>query len=385
MAAKARPKVFRVTGLPASDNLGEVGSRLREIILDEFIDDERQRLKVDIQCVPACGSNGLSALVKFSGGVPFFLSDLERDPLGIHQLEMDDDDITFDLHFFGFTQLYQTAQDKPITADIIAITGLDGNAYGSWTSRSNLARMWLRDFLSKDMPQCRTMIYGYNSKLSSHGIDTVLDYGRELLEGVKNIRRTQSLRERPLIFVAHSFGGIILAHTLIRAKLADDRDDPTVATLNKATYGLLFFGTPHKGLFIEDILSMIGGGNPRRGLVEELREKSSSLESQISDFRNLARDYKIVSFYETQQSKRLKWDEEKSRFRRTGEYITSVDTDSALLQLPDNMEVKVKVDADHSNIAKFMNRNGEPYTTTLRYLKKFELDAINEVPQRFCT
>lgn len=61
-----------------------------------------------------------------------------------------------------------------------------------------------------------------------------------------------------------------------------------------------------------------------------------------------------------------------------------MDPDSALLQLPDNMEVKVKVDADHSNITKFMDRKGEPYTTTLRYLKQFELDAINEVPQRFC-
>ena len=77
---------------------------------------------------------------------------------------------------------------------IIAITGLDGNAYGSWRGRGNLARMWLRDFLSKDMPQCRTMIYGYDSKLSSRGIDTITDYGRQILEGIKNIRNTQSVR-----------------------------------------------------------------------------------------------------------------------------------------------------------------------------------------------
>jgi hypothetical protein len=117
MASKARPKVFRVTGLPASDNLAEMELQLREVILDEFTKEERQCLEVGIQCVPACGSDGLSALVKFSGGSPLFLSDLERDPLGIYQLEMGDDDITFDLHFFGFTQLYQTAQDKPITAE----------------------------------------------------------------------------------------------------------------------------------------------------------------------------------------------------------------------------------------------------------------------------
>ena len=51
--------------------------------------------------------------------------------------------------------------------------------------------MWLRDFLSRDLPCCRTMIYGYNSKLSSHGIDTIMDYGRELLEELKKVRNTE--------------------------------------------------------------------------------------------------------------------------------------------------------------------------------------------------
>jgi hypothetical protein len=91
--------------------------------------------------------------------------------------------------------------------------------------------MWLRDFFSKDLPCCRTMIYGYHSKLSSHGIDTILEYGREFMEEIKKVRYTKEvrihhptvlgpadqlnddqLRERPLFFIAHSFGGIILAH-----------------------------------------------------------------------------------------------------------------------------------------------------------------------------
>lgn len=52
---------------------------------------------------------------------------------------------------------------------------------------------------------------------------------------------------------------------------------------------------------------MIEDDNPRRELVEQLREKSALLQSQIADFRNLSRDYKIISFYEMQQSRRLKW------------------------------------------------------------------------------
>jgi hypothetical protein len=77
-----------------------------------------------------------------------------------------------------------------IRPSIIAITGLDGHAYGSWRGKGNLGRMWLRDFLSKDLPRCRTMIYGYNSKLSSQGVDTIMDYGRELLEELRKIRNT---------------------------------------------------------------------------------------------------------------------------------------------------------------------------------------------------
>ena len=76
---------------------------------------------------------------------------------------------------------------------IIAITGLDGHAYGSWRGKGNLGRMWVRDFLSKDLPCCRTMIYGYNSKLSTHGVDTIMDYGRGLIEELKKVRNTEEV------------------------------------------------------------------------------------------------------------------------------------------------------------------------------------------------
>jgi hypothetical protein len=60
--------------------------------------------------------------------------------------------------------------------------------------------MWLRDFLSKDLPRCRTMIYGYNSKLSSHGVDTILDYGRELMDEIKKIRNTKEVMYLAVFF-----------------------------------------------------------------------------------------------------------------------------------------------------------------------------------------
>jgi hypothetical protein len=49
--------------------------------------------------------------------------------------------------------------------------------------------MWLCDFLSKDLPYCRTMIYGYDSKLSAYTVNTVMDYGRGLMEELKLARK----------------------------------------------------------------------------------------------------------------------------------------------------------------------------------------------------
>jgi hypothetical protein len=63
--------------------------------------------------------------------------------------------------------------------------------------------MWLRDFFSKDLPHCRTMIYGYNSKLSSRGIGTILDYGREFLEEIKKIRATKEVSGLQTVIVEH--------------------------------------------------------------------------------------------------------------------------------------------------------------------------------------
>ena len=69
------------------------------------------------------------------------------------------------------------------------------------------------------------MIYGYNSKLARRNISTAEDYAVEFMESLKSIRGKEvftsleavdcaydfQTAQRPVIFIAHSFGGIILA------------------------------------------------------------------------------------------------------------------------------------------------------------------------------
>ncbi|KAL5360970.1 hypothetical protein BJX96DRAFT_175795 [Aspergillus floccosus] len=364
-----------------------IKTALQETLHDNLTDDKRLQIQAEITVVPSCYESDTQrvALVQFRGGVPQFLYELKVDPLEDWQVEMGDTDISFDCHFFGFTQLYAPDENKPVVADIIAITGLDGHAYGSWQGRGNLGRMWLRDFLSEDLPQCRTMIYGYNSKLSIRGVDTILDYGRGLMEEIKKIRHTKELQQRPLIFIAHSFGGIIMAHCLVRAIQTMVGDHPAITSLYRATYGMLLFAIPHKGLVMDDIEQMLAGGrgHPREQLLRQISNKSDLLIHQLADFKNLIRDRKVVSFYETQQTRRLILDSESGRWKRTGDFVTTVDADSALLQLPDHEEDKVPLNADHSTVVKFNTRNVEGYQSALTNLRQFLEEAPSVVAARF--
>jgi hypothetical protein len=52
-----------------------------------------------------------------------------------------------------------------------------------------------------------------------------------------------------------------------------------------------------------------------------------------------------------------------------------VETDSALLQLPDSMEEKIPLDSDHSMIVKFDNKTQRGYTSARDKLRQFEQDA----------
>ncbi|KAF2677679.1 hypothetical protein K458DRAFT_395748 [Lentithecium fluviatile CBS 122367] len=298
---------------------------------------------------------------------------------------MGDTDITFDQHFFGFTQLYTPKPGTLVTADIIAITGLDGHAYGSWRGKGNLGRMWLRDFLCKDLPCCRTMIYGYNSMLSTHEVDTIMDYSRGLIEELKKVRNTEELRQRPPFFVAHSFGGIILAHCLVKAVLTTEDDHPTIAALHRATYSMLLFGIPHRGLVVDDIQRMLIGhdSHPRNALLAQIRKKSNLLASQLDDFRNLVRDRKVVSFYETRQTKQLQFlgatDTSRRQATSSQQWTPTQHFSSSLTR----WKTKIPLDADHSMMVKFDIRNARGYSSARDKLRQFQQNALNVVAARF--
>ena len=69
---------------------------------------------------------------------------------------------------------------------IIAVTGLGGHAYGSWSHSDE--RMWLRDYLPKDAPNARILTYGYQSALQSDSISFLEDHTNKFVHKLVDMR-----------------------------------------------------------------------------------------------------------------------------------------------------------------------------------------------------
>lgn len=119
MTSSRKSIVFRVTGLATTQPDEVLDTALKAAIHDNLLEEERSAIKILTAIVPSCydEEHERVALVEFRGGVPKFLSELVVNPLGDWQVEMDETDISFDSHFFGFTQLYTANPDMPIAAE----------------------------------------------------------------------------------------------------------------------------------------------------------------------------------------------------------------------------------------------------------------------------
>lgn len=111
-----------------------------------------------------------------------------------------------------------SAHEKKTIISIVAVHGLNPfntefHAEKTWTSGDKL---WLRDFLPAELPQARVLLYGYNSNVALEtSIIGVREVADNLLNRLHLKRRGNSDVNRPIIFIAHSLGGIIVKQVCI--------------------------------------------------------------------------------------------------------------------------------------------------------------------------
>ncbi|KND88667.1 Protein SERAC1 [Tolypocladium ophioglossoides CBS 100239] len=381
--ASSKKITFRIQNIPAHMDHGS----LRDAIRNRAGGGDLQSLDLRGELVPSCHFDGsCTAVVQFFPGTPAFLKGVEDDRLAQteERLKLENGAVlNIDRNFYGLTPLYTPVSSDEITMDIVAVAGLDGNAFGSWMSQSS-DTMWLRDFLKEDLPRCRVLTYGYNAKLMVDMNYTFEDFCNEFLNTLKSARSSDDTMHRPLILMGHSYGARLITKTLVRCKINDI--DPTNSAILNSVQAVVFFGAPHRGLqsdmkqFLDE---RFPPSHPRQRIVNELSPDNEGAERELKDFIDLLPMFFIISIYEQKPTKSLQsseapkaasseaTDAPRKEWKRQGPPYIPVERSSSLLNLPLSLEIPIPSEEDHSNVSKFAHKSGT-YRVLLNYLKETE-------------
>ncbi|XP_061609676.1 protein SERAC1 isoform X3 [Phyllopteryx taeniolatus] len=264
----------------------------------------------------------------------------------------------------------QTRGNHPIKADVLFIHGILGAAFKTWRQRDrsvlqdgndkdceeDYTECWPKTWLAADCPNLRVLSVEYDSHLSdwmakcpAENQRKSLAYrSRELLKKLK----MAGVGDRPVVWVAHSMGGL-----LVKKMLIDASEDPDMKDLFKNTRGILFYSVPHHGTFMAEY-----SVNVRYLLfpsieVRELCRDSPALRDLDENFLTMAREkeIKVLSFAETLPT-------------NIGPMvkILVVPAQSANIGIGDLIEV----DVDHLSICKPERKDSFLYKRSLRFIQE---------------
>lgn len=207
---------------------------------------------------------------------------------------------------------------------IVAIHGLNGHREKTWTATNGV--FWLRDLLPRRIPNARIMSWGYDANthsLSPTSVQYIHDHATTLVSDLVLERRLSHTERRPIIFLAHSLGGIVVKEVgnccwkigrskenadgykaLIHCNMAGAQHLDHHRSIKISTCGIIFLGTPHQGgdgvAWGERLLtvaSMVVHTNTK--ILDNLRQGSELLQHQLEQYAPISGDFTTKFAYET--------------------------------------------------------------------------------------
>ncbi|CAG7852864.1 SubName: Full=Uncharacterized protein {ECO:0000313/EMBL:CCA76038.1}; Flags: Fragment [Serendipita indica DSM 11827] len=271
----------------------------------------------------------------------------------------------------GFLEL--VCPEDP-TVDIIAIHGLNGHREKTWMTDDGV--LWLRQFLPSSLPRARILTYGYDADTHSTecvSTQTMRRHAVGLAQAI--LRKRKDAPRRPIIFVAHDLGGIILKWALVICNNEDLESKGGLRNILVSTHSILFFGTPHSG--VEDTLlkKIVRLAAPcmesTEVIVKNLHAHSDELENIQSLYLTASKKINSVFFCE--------------------EYSTGAEEQQTHLNVPyhsavitgDQNAIAVVLHSDHQNLVKFQTEENEDYQAVAYYLTECAENAPDAVHKKW--
>ncbi|PVH94680.1 ribonuclease-like protein p/mrp subunit [Periconia macrospinosa] len=279
--------------------------------------------------------------------------------------------------------LNETYRGENPLVDIVAVHGLNGHPFKTWTTGTN--RFWLgdSDLLPTNLKQSRILTFGYNAGvtalLGKTSSDTILQHAQTLVAELVADRELEDATERPIIFICHSLGGIIVKRALIYSA---SRTSKLVAHLHSvfvSTFAVLFLGTPHNGSNKANLASfsrrVIDALTPSRvldsngQLLDALSEGSETLQNITDMFVPLMKNFRVYFF----------WEQEKTDMGTGLDYIVE---ESSAAPILDNTE-RAGLPYSHRDMVKFENRSSPGYRLVAAALIRYSKEAPSLIASRW--
>lgn len=173
----------------------------------------------------------------------------------------------------------------------------------TWTHENGV--FW-PDQLARDINTARIMTFGYDADVvkiwGMAGGDNLRDHGKSLAFKVSNQR--QLCKERPIIFIAHSLGGLVSEQALLHCR----EGNKNLKNVFPSTRGIIFMGTPHAGSdltkFGKNLAKLLNiVRNTNSAILGPLQKGSDELTGVQQQFQQLAFEHRdnleIFCFYES--------------------------------------------------------------------------------------
>ncbi|KAK8073299.1 hypothetical protein PG994_004198 [Apiospora phragmitis] len=208
---------------------------------------------------------------------------------------------------YGIKLLYEPTEPAEAAAEVdgvadwlttpgsvIFVHGLKGDRDRTWKAPSSESS-WLETLLPLETPDCRILTYGYDSNpVSVRGVvssNTIGNHARNFLNLLSAYRAQSKSVDRPIIFVAHSMGGLMCEDALLASQNSSEQH---LRAILECTYGILFLGTPHSGSGLatsaERLAKLIGLiKNTNAQNLGVLRRDSEVLSRIQDDFHTMLR------------------------------------------------------------------------------------------------
>ncbi|KAI6080112.1 P-loop containing nucleoside triphosphate hydrolase protein, partial [Hypoxylon rubiginosum] len=263
--------------------------------------------------------------------------------------------------------------------DIVAIHGLNGHREKTWTADNGVH--WLRDLLPDDLPNVRILTWGYDA--NTHASDRVscqylYDHALDLVADLTRKRTLTNSTERPIIFVAHSLGGIVVKSALIHSDAARQGAQHEHRSVKTSTYGILFMGTPHQGgngvqlgRALVNIASIFVAADDR--ISKHLERDSEWLQQQLGQYGPISGEFVTKFAYEIYET-----------HTKLGYKILVVPRASAVVPGQADAEA-IGIHSDHTHMIKFSSKYDAGYRKVSENLQIMARGARETIGSRWET